>query len=389
VLPTGVGADAELVGAVVGPVLVGLGTGLVLVGVDAGPVLVGVDAGRVPVGTGIGPVPVGTGIGPVPVGTGIGPVPVGTGIGPVPVGTGIGPLLVGVPVGPLLVGVPVGPLLVGVPVGPLLVGVPVGPLLVGVPVGLLLVGAPVGPPPVPVVQLGTLMVSSSRVTAPFRASARPVTVSPVVTVIEVRARMVPWKTDPVPSVAELPTCQKTLQAWPPLMNLTELPEAVMSAEGTWKIQTAFGSFCASRISAPETPSPDEALYTPGARTWPAPMEAVARGVELCPAALLYAVVKSACAPFATPAPSSMYWVPVTVPGGNPVTEVPGYKPRSPPMVLGPVLVTVVPARTPKLAAVPRSGAVAVAASAGCVAMNRATAPAARAPAPRGDAASQA
>ena len=43
----------------------------------------------------------------------------------------------------------------------------------------------------------------------------------------------------------------------------------------------------------------------------------------------------------------------TVPGGNPVTAVPGLTPRFPLIVLGPVLVTVVPARTAKLPAVPR------------------------------------
>jgi hypothetical protein len=64
--------------------------------------------------------------------------------------------------------------------------------------------------------------------------------------------------------------------------------------------------------------------------------------------------------------------PVTVPGGNPVTAVPGLTPRSPLMALGPVLVTVVPARTAKLPAVPRPTG-AVAAVAGCEARNMATA----------------
>jgi hypothetical protein len=43
---------------------------------------------------------------------------------------------------------------------------------------------------------GTVMVSSSRVTAPFLARARPLMVSPVVTVMEARARMLPRKEDP-------------------------------------------------------------------------------------------------------------------------------------------------------------------------------------------------
>jgi len=45
--------------------------------------------------------------------------------------------------------------------------------------------------------------------------------------------------------------------------------------------------------------------------------------------------------------------PLTIPGGNPVTELPGLRPRSPVMVLGPVLVTVEPASTAKFPAVPR------------------------------------
>jgi hypothetical protein len=63
-----------------------------------------------------------------------------------------------------------------------------------------------------VLQAGDTNVSSSRVTAAVRASARPTTWTPVVTVTDARAMIVPSKLDVVPSVAELPTCQKTLQA---------------------------------------------------------------------------------------------------------------------------------------------------------------------------------
>src|ERR1700691_5408541 len=45
--------------------------------------------------------------------------------------------------------------------------------------------------------------------------------------------------------------------------------------------------------------------------------------------------------------------PVTIPGGNPVKAVPGLTPRFPCTTVAPVLVTVEPARTPKLAADPR------------------------------------
>jgi hypothetical protein len=47
----------------------------------------------------------------------------------------------------------------------------------------------------------------SRETWPVRASARPSTTVPVVTVIEASARMVPTNDELVPRVAELPTCQ--------------------------------------------------------------------------------------------------------------------------------------------------------------------------------------
>jgi 3-hydroxyacyl-CoA dehydrogenase len=55
------------------------------------------------------------------------------------------------------------------------------------------------------------IVSLSSVTAPSRASTRPSTVTPVVTVMLADARIVPMNLEPVLSVAELPICQKTLQ----------------------------------------------------------------------------------------------------------------------------------------------------------------------------------
>jgi hypothetical protein len=209
----------------------GFGFGLVAVGFGVGRV-----DGLVPVGDGPGLVPVGDGIGLVLVGDGVGLVPVGVGVGLVLVGDGVGLVPVGVGVGL-------------VPVGD-----GVGLVPVGVGVGLVAVGDGDGP-----AQLGTLIVSSSSVTAPLRARARPVMVAPCCTEIEVRARMVPTKTEDVLRVAELPTFQKTLQAWAPFSRTTELPTSVMSVEaGAWKIQTASGSPCAFRVSAPLTSSDDVA-----------------------------------------------------------------------------------------------------------------------------------
>jgi hypothetical protein len=199
-----------------------LGFGLVAVGFGAGWV-----EGLVPVGDGTGLVPVGDWVGLVPVGEGDGLVPVGEGDGLVPVGEGDGLVLV---------------------------GDGDGLVPVGEGVGLVPVGEGDGP-----AQLGTLIVSSSRVTAPLRARARPVMVAPCCTEIELRAKMVPTKTEDVLRVAELPTFQKTLQAWAPFSRTTELPTSVMSVEaGAWKIQTASGSPCAFRVSAPSTSSDDVA-----------------------------------------------------------------------------------------------------------------------------------
>jgi hypothetical protein len=96
----------------------------------------------------------------------------------------------------------------------------------------------------------TPIVLLSRVTAPFRARARPFTVAPEVTVIEVRAMIVPANVDPVASVAELVTCQKTLQGLAPLMSTTRLDDDVMNVEVALKIQTELGSFWPSSVSVP-------------------------------------------------------------------------------------------------------------------------------------------
>lgn len=106
---------------------------------------------------------------------------------------------------------------------------------------------------VPAEQVAREIVSLIRVTSPLRASARPLSVTPLFIVIDVRARMVPANVEPEPSVAELVTCQKTLQGWAPLMNRTVLEEAVTRSDVAWKIQTALGSFWPSRVRVPVRP----------------------------------------------------------------------------------------------------------------------------------------
>jgi hypothetical protein len=112
---------------------------------------------------------------------------------------------------------------------------------------------------VDVVHEGGEIESASRVTAPLRARTAPDTVTPDVTVMELNARMVPVKPESVPSVAELPTCQYTLQACAPFVRLTWLAVAVVSDEPAWKMKTALGSPCPSSVRVPVRPTEDAEL----------------------------------------------------------------------------------------------------------------------------------
>jgi len=67
---------------------------------------------------------------------------------------------------------------------------------------------------------GTTTVFDSSVTAAVNASARPWSVAPVFSEIAWLARMVPWKAEVVPSVAEVPTCQNTFFALAPPLRMT-------------------------------------------------------------------------------------------------------------------------------------------------------------------------
>ena len=74
---------------------------------------------------------------------------------------------------------------------------------------------------------------------------------------------------PVPSVAEEPTCQKTLHACAPLISCTVVFEPVISVEPIWKMNTALGSPCASRITLPEESSSELlAVRTPAVNVCP-------------------------------------------------------------------------------------------------------------------------
>ena len=84
------------------------------------------------------------------------------------------------------------------------------------------------------------MVSVSKVTAPFRASALPSRFTPVAIEMDVSAMMFPLNTEFVPNVAELPTCQKTLQALALLARTMWLPLPVVRVDAIWKMNTALG-----------------------------------------------------------------------------------------------------------------------------------------------------
>jgi hypothetical protein len=130
-----------------------------------------------------------------------------------------GTVVVVVVVGTVVV-VVVGTVVVVVVVGTVVVVVVVGTVVVVVGTVVVVVGTVVVV--VVLAQEGTLIVLSSKVTAPLRARTRPVTDAPVSSVAEVRAMMVPTKSVvSVPRVAELPTCQNTLHACTPPVNRTD------------------------------------------------------------------------------------------------------------------------------------------------------------------------
>jgi hypothetical protein len=90
----------------------------------------------------------------------------------------------------------------------------------------------------------------SIVTAPFLANALPSMSAPVFRVMLVSARILPANAVSVPRVAELPTCQNTLQGSALLSMLTDELLAVVSVLPIRKTKTASGSPSASSSSTP-------------------------------------------------------------------------------------------------------------------------------------------
>jgi hypothetical protein len=107
------------------------------------------------------------------------------------------------------------------------------------------------------------------VTAPLRARALPFKVAPVLKEIDCIAIIVPLKEEVVPKVAELPTCQKILDAKAPPANITCRPDVTVSAEAIWIINTAPGFPFASKVTLPEDKARVEVdLYNPGVKVSP-------------------------------------------------------------------------------------------------------------------------
>src|SRR2546429_9172952 len=105
-------------------------------------------------------------------------------------------------------------------------------------------------------------------------------------------------------------------------------------------------------SPEELPGEGVDLYGPGFRVCPPRFPATVIAPTVRAAALLYAVVKASCAWAAAGSPA--WIVPLTVPGGNPVTAVPGLSPRSQLTGVAPVLVTGAPAWHVNVLAAPRA-----------------------------------
>ena len=89
-----------------------------------------------------------------------------------------------------------------------------------------------GGPPRPA---GVLIVLLNNVTAPFRAKALPFRTAPVPSEMDESARIFPEKEALVPTVAELPTCQKTFEGWAPFIKDTTLLVAAVSVLEIWKM----------------------------------------------------------------------------------------------------------------------------------------------------------
>src|SRR5450759_4526944 len=94
------------------------------------------------------------------------------------------------------------------------------------------------------------------VTPPFLANALPSSVAPVLKVMDSNAITVPLKTEVVPKVAELPTCQKMLDASAPPLRITLRPDVVVRADAICIMKTELAFPFASKVRSPDDISSD-------------------------------------------------------------------------------------------------------------------------------------
>ena len=87
--------------------------------------------------------------------------------------------------------------------------------------------------------------------APVVAKALPSSVAPVLNVMDCMAITVPLKTQVVPKVAELPTCQKIFDANAPPLRITLRPDVALSVDAICIMKTAFAFPFASNVRSPD------------------------------------------------------------------------------------------------------------------------------------------
>lgn len=113
------------------------------------------------------------------------------------------------------------------------------------------------------------IVFAAIVIDPVLASILPSTVAPVFNVMDCMARTVPLNTVVVPKVAELPTCQKILEAKAPPLKITLRPDVVVRVVAIWMIKIAAELPFASNVRSPDEMASDEVdLYNPGVSVSP-------------------------------------------------------------------------------------------------------------------------
>src|SRR5688572_15422823 len=95
------------------------------------------------------------------------------------------------------------------------------------------------------------MVLPAIVTPPVLANALPSSLAPVLSVIDCIAITVPFITEVVPKVADVPTCQKMLDANAPPLKKTLRPDVVVNVDAICIMKTAFASPFASNVKSPD------------------------------------------------------------------------------------------------------------------------------------------